>query len=404
MRIQLQLIVMALANLANLILFPVYAAQHITPPIQTEVLYVTENQTFDMPIDYSTSAPQGNNEVGLGLRVHFDSSVLTFNDITQALQNNIQPIGNVQDDTNDYDGDSHTDKFFVIAWVDITGNWPSDSNVFPLRLFTSNFSTTANFTGSTRVTFTASSTSGDAEFTTAPQIICRKPVVSLSANTSNLAEGEQTNLTVNLGQALPEDCGALTVTVNTTGTATAGTDYQDFNHSVVFLPNETSASLAINTLNDNSAEGNETLILALQNNENYALSQNSTQTLTIEDKTDKCIDIDGNGAVDVLTDGITLTRYLLGYRGAALIEQSIAANATRTAPASIQSYIENHAQTGCYDIDGNGSLDALTDGVLLIRYLSDYQDDNLIQGAIGQNAARTTTNGISSYIASLLAP
>ena len=518
MDIQLKSIVVAIVSLASLIVFPVYATQTITPPLQNDVLYVAPSQTFSMPINYSATSPEGNNEAGLGLRVHFDSSKLSFNEITQALQSGIQPIGAVQADTNNYDGDASTDKFFILAWVDIAGNWPSNGYIFPLSLFTSNFTANAKFTGVTHIAFTASGTSGGADFSATPQIICRKPEVSLSANTTNTVfEGGQVSLNVTLDQPLPEACGVFSVTVNASGTATAGSDYQNFSTNIIFLPNESTVPLTINTLddslveadeslvislaegnnytlstsqptqmgfniisddmalalsispfsvvesaeganstvtltrsgylnsaldvvyqisgtatqgqdfsvsnatnifhfdagqstasldlsilNDNINEGDETVILTLQASENYPLPQNSTVTLTIKETPEICVDIDGNGSVDALTDGIILARYLLGYRDAALIENSLAIDATRTSSAVIQSYIENQAQIGCYDIDGNGGLDPLTDGVLLIRYLSNYQGDNLIQDAIGQGATRSTATAINAYIATLL--
>jgi len=511
-------IVAAIVSLASLIVFPAYSAQTIAPPLQSEVLFITPNQALSIPINYSVSAPEDNKEVGLGLRVHFDSSKLSFTSISQALQSGIQPIGEVQDDSNNADNDASTDKFFVLAWVDIAGNWPGDSNVFPLNLFTGDFTANNEFTGSTKVVFTASSTSGGATFNTAPQIICRKPEVSLSSNTSTVAEGEEISLNVVLDQALPEECGSVSVKLNATGTATVGSDYQTFNTDVVFLPNETSVPLTVTTLSDSLIEANETLAVniviadnyslsssqptqldfnisstnvalapsispntiaetadskvstitlvrsgavdtaldvayqisgtatqgqdytlssttntlhfdagqitaslnitvlsdgtteadetvtfTLQSSENYPLPQDASVTLTIKDAPEMCIDIDGNGNADALTDGVTLARYMLGYRDATLIENSLANDATRTTATAIQSYIESHLQSGCYDIDGNNNLDALSDAILLIRYLSDYQGDNLIQDAIGENASRTTAAGVSAYIGTLVA-
>jgi hypothetical protein len=51
------------------------------------------------------------------------------------------------------------------------------------------------------------------------------------------------------------------------------------------------------------------------------------------------IDVDGNGNVDPLTDGMLLLRYVFGLRGQALIDGVIGSNATRTTPADIESYL-----------------------------------------------------------------
>lgn len=41
---------------------------------------------------------------------------------------------------------------------------------------------------------------------------------------------------------------------------------------------------------------------------------------------------------------------------------------------------------------------ALTDGLLLIRYLFGFTGESLIQGAIGSGASRTTSEEIEAYI------
>lgn len=50
------------------------------------------------------------------------------------------------------------------------------------------------------------------------------------------------------------------------------------------------------------------------------------------------------------------------------------------------------------DIDGNGEAKALSDGLLLIRYLFGFSGDALIGGAIGEGATRTSAEEIEAYI------
>ena len=390
------------ASLVSFTMVSVEAAQSVAPPISSDVLFAAPNQTVNSAINYSISAPEGDSEVGLGLRVHFDSSKLSFNTLSNVFQAGLQPIGDVQNDTNNYDNDAATDKFFVVAWVDVSGNWPGSGSVFPLSLMTGSFTANANFSGSTKLNFTASSTSGGAAFSATSQVICRKPEVSLVAANTNIKEGTVANISVNLDQALPDECGTLVVNLGTSGVAVSGSDYQAINTELVFLPGETTVPISITTLNDNVVESDETLIVSLQANASYQLAQNASATLTIKDADGMCADIDGNGSADALTDGITLTRYLLGYRGNALIDNSLATDAIRVTAADIQSHIETYMGTACYDIDGNGSADALTDGILLIRYLSDYRGNTLVVNAIGQNATRTTGADVAAYIETII--
>ena len=53
------------------------------------------------------------------------------------------------------------------------------------------------------------------------------------------------------------------------------------------------------------------------------------------------MDIDDNGEVGALTDGLLLTRYLFGFTGKDLVDGAIAPDARRTGPAEIALHIEN---------------------------------------------------------------
>jgi hypothetical protein len=50
-------------------------------------------------------------------------------------------------------------------------------------------------------------------------------------------------------------------------------------------------------------------------------------------------DVDGNGEVSATTDGLLVTRYLLGIRGTALTAGALAPDAARTLPVDIEAYI-----------------------------------------------------------------
>ncbi len=50
------------------------------------------------------------------------------------------------------------------------------------------------------------------------------------------------------------------------------------------------------------------------------------------------------------------------------------------------------------DIDGDGNAQALTDGLLLIRYLFGFTGNALVADAIGDGAARTNAEDIEAYI------
>ena len=93
---------------------------------------------------------------GLGLRMHFDSSALTFNSLTAVLGTSLVAQQAPQADGTDFDEDASTDQFVLISWADIAGMWPG-AGTLPATLFTANFTTDAGFSSATKVNFTASS-------------------------------------------------------------------------------------------------------------------------------------------------------------------------------------------------------------------------------------------------------
>ena len=68
------------------------------------------------------------------------------------------------------------------------------------------------------------------------------------------------------------------------------------------------------------------------------------------------MDVDGNGRVEATTDGLLMMRYMLGIRGSALVSGALGAGASRTLPADIESYLATPcAQAGWVGL-GSGRL------------------------------------------------
>lgn len=112
------------------------------------------------------------------------------------------------------------------------------------------------------------------------------------------------------------------------------------------------------------------------------------------------LDIDRNGSYDALTDGLLVLRYLFGLTGASLTSGAIGASAARTTPTDVMSYLTGAGTV--LDVDGNSHNDALTDGLLILRYLFGLQGSSLTAGAIGSGAMRNGPQ-IEAYIQSLMA-
>jgi hypothetical protein len=54
------------------------------------------------------------------------------------------------------------------------------------------------------------------------------------------------------------------------------------------------------------------------------------------------------------------------------------------------------------DVDGSGKVDALTDTLLITRYVFGFTGDDLIKGAIGEEATRATSAEIEAYLEALI--
>jgi hypothetical protein len=244
----------------------------------------TPGQTIAIPVQYAVTT--NNNQLsGLGLRLFYKSSFMTFNSLSSVLQTGLVSQQTPVDDTADLDGDPSTDKYILVAWADLAGNWPNQA--LPTPLYAANF--------------TLASTLSDAATS----------IVNFMAASNAVGYGFQ----------------PLGITV----TASASN-----------------------------------------------------------------LDVDGNGVCDALTDGVLIMRYLFDPNGSWTTAGAIGVGATRTTHDQIKSYLDSAATM--LDVDGNGQADALTDGMLIMRYLFDPSGAWTTDGLIGPGATRTIQADIKSFL------
>jgi hypothetical protein len=113
------------------------------------------------------------------------------------------------------------------------------------------------------------------------------------------------------------------------------------------------------------------------------------------------LDADGNRADDALTDGILFQRYMFGLRDEALISNVLGNDCTRCEATEIEAFIAQCFATGTSDIDGNGKVDALTDGILIRKFLFGIRGEPLIKNSVGNNCTRCTEPEIVTYLQGL---
>ena len=223
---------------------------------------------------------------GLGLRVHYDSSVLTFVEFADVLSTDNISSGQPANDTDNEDGDASTDKYITANWASLFGNWPGS---LPADLLTATFNVADDDSlVSTVINFSAASNAAGYQFDATPY-------------TMDILSGS--------------------------------------------------------------------------------------------------FDFDGNGTADALTDGLMLLRYAFGLSGSAVTDGAIAGDSPMSSE-EVLAALET-ASGSFADIDGNGVVDALTDGLMLLRSLFGLTGDAVISGAVGNGATRTTAADIEAYIDSM---
>ena len=111
------------------------------------------------------------------------------------------------------------------------------------------------------------------------------------------------------------------------------------------------------------------------------------------------IDIDGNGKFDALTDGLLLLRSMFELSGTPLISGVVANDAVYKSSGEIEARIA--ALGDRIDIDNDDRIDALTDGLLILRYLFELSGDTLTAGVVSDGAQRSNAADIESYLLKL---
>ena len=116
-----------------------------------------------------------------------------------------------------------------------------------------------------------------------------------------------------------------------------------------------------------------------------------------------CLDVDLDGLVGPLTDGLLILRYLFGFAGQPLVAGALGNGAARTDPAAIVAYLDSIRAT-VLDLDLDGAQIPLTDGLLLLRYLFGFRGAVLVSAAVDQDCMRCDAGSIEGFVQSVIGP
>ncbi len=110
------------------------------------------------------------------------------------------------------------------------------------------------------------------------------------------------------------------------------------------------------------------------------------------------LDIDGNGTINASNDGLIIFKYLLNSN-ANNLHTTISSNAAddRKTTAQLKAYLDNSGDI--LDVDGNGTTNASNDGLIVFKYLLNSNANNL-HTTIASNApgSKTTTINLKAYL------
>ena len=228
---------------------------------------VVPGNSFSIDVDYSTlddlGQPAQLQGTGFGVRLHYDSSSVTFDSVTNAFATGLIPASDQAESGGQVDSDPNTDRFVLVAWFDFINPWPGAANTQPLQLYTANFTAAAGFSGTSTFNFTRSSTGSFADFQSNSPTITEfvTPDISIS-DAADVTEGGASIFTVTLDQ---DPSGVVTVDYSTANETADETDYTaQTNQTLTFNPGESlTQQISVATTQDGFVEADETFVINL---------------------------------------------------------------------------------------------------------------------------------------------
>ena len=403
----------------NLVKVPVQVVAGI---LSLDHLYAGE--TTNLSVTYQATENMGT--TGLGLRLHYDSSALEMGDYTFRLRESAQPF-QIKEDTSDFDSDPKTDKYFLTSWADTSGDgWPY-SVAQPAVLYTVPLTALNGFNGST-LEFTASSTAaGFALEASAITIAIDNipPIISMIGADVRSARGlSYIDKGATAMDNVDGDVSANIVTTSNVNINSVGTYLVKYNVSDG-NGNEATEVIRYVTIINSDTDGDG----ILDSSDNCVNQANSDQLDTDEDSlgnacdpdddndgvsdSDDTFPLDATETEDTDSDGIgNNTDEDDDGDGVSDIDEETAGSNPLVIDTDNDGILDGEdiwptdssksISGRLFDIDGNGDIDALTDGLLILRYIFSLQGDMLINGVVADDATRKTAEEIEAHLETLM--
>lgn len=143
------------------------ASDNVTITVQTQPVELQAKQLKVIPVNTALSAADGKvidiafqyehptdspSPTGLMLKLHWDSSRLSFKEFSEVLAVNHLGVSASMPDSRDDDNNPDTDQYVILSWLDYENvQWPADVSL-PAPLFAASFEPVTGASGSTHVT------------------------------------------------------------------------------------------------------------------------------------------------------------------------------------------------------------------------------------------------------------
>lgn len=112
------------------------------------------------------------------------------------------------------------------------------------------------------------------------------------------------------------------------------------------------------------------------------------------------LDIDGDVTVNSLSDGQLIIRFMSRIHDTGLTQGALGADAQRTSSDDIEERL--NFMSPLLDVDQNGQADPNTDGIMILRFLLGFRGANLTHNVVGLGARRTDPIEIENHLQSLM--
>lgn len=185
------------------------------------------------------------------------------------------------------------------------------------------------------------------------------------------------------------------------GTALVGVDFTAATGTLSWADGDTAArTISVPLLNNPVVTANKNLSLTLSAPTYGTLGASTTHTVTLIEPSPPALtlDADGNGGYDALTDGVLIYRYLVGLTGTAHTTGAVGNSPVRSLSTDITLFLSTLRPQ--LDVDGDMQVLAATDGLIVLRYLLGLRGVALTAGITG--VGPRPVGQIKTYIQSLM--